>query len=556
MRSRHPLFLILLSFAAVIGCCGCAAEPALPPEGTDALTDTSPTGTVPAETAPGTAPADTKTAETASSETTPSTTSAETTPGTTPAETTPSTSRAETTPATAPVETTPIPEIKEPLPSFDETKIVFSFGAISDVHINVKATKNKGMFTNALNQLLAEAAKKDPNGLRGLTVAGDMVSNLSKGDKSANSEITRFATILSEYKNKSLGTNVLVAVGNHDTRSTLTFQPSLKETYLGADYYAMDVDSNLEKGYRHSVLFGYHFLVVEPASYGYGTPFAADVLTWIDNTLADITAKDPSSYVFVVTHPTIADTTYGSEVDFEPGHSRWRTENLGAVLEKYPQVIVFTGHTHTPVFDERSIMQTAFTAVNCGSTADTAFELDKYDNMVNDKTQLAVPNGEVSTGLLVQIDEGGNVRITRMLFSEKKEIKTAWELPAPQADGSHLTLYRRAEREAANTAPSLSGPLTLTAGEGHTLTLSLPAGTDDDFVHHYEIQIVDTATGKTAKTVLALSDFYARATAADMLKTFTYSIPMEKAGSYRVLVKAVDSWDAVSGTVSGEITLP
>ncbi|MBQ7170778.1 MAG: metallophosphoesterase [Clostridia bacterium] len=502
MKHKHPLFFILLSFAAMIGCCGCAADPALPPEETGALTET-----------PSTAPAE-----------------------------------------TAPEETAPAE--KEPLPSFDETKIVFSFGAISDVHISVSATKNKGMFTNALNQLLAEAAKSDPNGLRGLVVAGDMVSNTSKGDKSANLEISRFATILSDYKAKSLGTNVLVAVGNHDTRSTLTFQPSLKETYLGADYYAMDVDSDLEKGYRHSVLFGYHFLIVEPASYGYGTPFAAEVLTWIDHTLADLTAKDPSSYVFVVTHPTIADTTYGSEADHEPGHSRWRTENLGAVLEKYPQVIVFTGHTHTPVFDERSIMQTAFTAVNCGSTSNTAFELEKYDNMENDKTQLAVPNGDVSTGLLVQIDEGGNVRITRLLFSEKKEIKTAWELPAPQADGSHLTLYRRAEREAANAAPSLSGPLTLTAGDGHTLTLSLPAGTDDDFVHHYEMQVVDTATGKTEKTVLAVSDFYARATAAEMQKTFTYSITMDKAGSYRVLVKAVDSWDAVSGTVSAEITLP
>ena len=503
MRSKRPLLFILLSFAATLGCCGCAAGPALPPEGTGALTEAAPTASVPAETAP------------------------------------------ETVPATEPA----------PLPRFDETKIVFSFGAVSDVHINVKATKNKGMFTNALNRLLAEAAEKDPNGLRGLVVAGDMVTNLSKGDKSANSEISRFAAILSDYKTKPLGTNVLVAVGNHDTRSALTRQPALKETYLGAEYYAMDVDSNLEKGYRHSVLSGYHFLIVEPASYGYGTPFDADVLAWLDKTLADLTAKDPSSYVFVVTHPTVADTTYGSEADFEKGHSRWRTENLGAVLAKYPQVIVFTGHTHTPVFDERSIMQTSFTAVNCGSTADTAFELEKYDNMANDKTQLPVSNGDVSTGLLVQIDGGGNVRITRLLFSEKKEIKTAWELPAPQADGSHLTLYTRAAREAANAAPSLPGPLTLTAGEDRTVSLSLPAGTDDDFVHHYKITVEDAATGKTVKTVLALSDFYARATAAEMQKTFTYSIKLDKAGSYRILVGAVDSWDAESGAVSADVTV-
>ena len=157
--------------------------------------------------------------------------------------------------------------------------------------------------------------------------------------------------------------------------------------------------------------------------------------------------------------------------------------------------------------------------------------------------------------LLVQIDGGGNVRITRLLFSEKKEIKTAWELPAPQADGSHLTLYTRAAREAANAAPSLPGPLTLTAGEDRTVSLSLPAGTDDDFVHHYKITVEDAATGKTVKTVLALSDFYARATAAEMQKTFTYSIKLDKAGSYRILVGAVDSWDAESGAVSADVTV-
>ncbi|MBE6641378.1 MAG: hypothetical protein E7619_07310 [Ruminococcaceae bacterium] len=436
---------------------------------------------------------------------------------------------------------------------FDEDSIVLSFGAISDVHVAVSPQVNKSKFTTALNTLLDFAKADDADGLDAVVIAGDMISNNSKGDKTANLEMTAFAKIVKDFANSSFGSNVLVAVGNHDTRSELSKLPSIRDTYLGEEYFAMDVENDLAKGYRHAVINDYHFIIAEPLTSPYGE-FDEDVLDWIDKTLAEITAADPDRYVFFVTHPTVANTVYGSEDDFEPGHNRWRSTNLGAVLEKYPQVISFSGHTHSPIFDERCIMQTGFTAVNTGSTANTAFELDKYENMV-ENTLPVMDNADVSTGLMVQADANGNVKITRIMFSQNAEIKEAWYLEHPQTDGAHLETYTRDRREDENKAPALEGEITVKVESGK-VKLSFPAGTDDDFVHHYTFTVKD-ASGKQVKEIFALTDFFCVTDASKMLKTFTYDIALGK-GSYTVDIKAVDCWDAESGTISAsfEVTEP
>ncbi|MBE6641330.1 MAG: metallophosphoesterase [Ruminococcaceae bacterium] len=446
---------------------------------------------------------------------------------------------------------TDIPDIEDPDDgeqndkTFDEENIVLSFGAISDVHIEMGEAAHKANFTKALNILLDFAEAKDEDGLDAVVVAGDMISNNSKNEEHAHKEINRFSIIVKEFANSSFGTNVLVTVGNHDSRSELSKLPSLYNTYLGAEYFAMDVENDLAKGYRHAVINDYHFIIAEPLVSPYGE-FDEDVLEWIDETLAKITAENPDQYVFFVTHPTVANTVYGSEDDFEPGHNRWRSLNLGPVLKKYPQVVTFSGHTHSPIFDERCIMQTEFTAVNTGSTANTAFELDKYENMV-ENTLPVMDNSDVSTGLMVQADANGNVKITRIMFSQNAEIKEAWYLEAPNTEGSHLEKYTRDGREAANEAPVLTGTVTAEAGDG-TVNISFPAGTDDDFVHHYTFTVKD-ASGEEVKKIHALTDFFCVTDASKMLKTFTYDIALGK-GSYTVDIKAVDCWDAESGVIS------
>ena len=50
------------------------------------------------------------------------------------------------------------------------------------------------------------------------------------------------------------------------------------------------------------------------------------------------------------------------------------------LMNKYPQAVTFSGHLHFPINDERSIMQTNFTAIGCGSVSYMAIE-DEYNNV-------------------------------------------------------------------------------------------------------------------------------------------------------------------------------
>ena len=81
------------------------------------------------------------------------------------------------------------------------------------------------------------------------------------------------------------------------------------------------------------------------------------------NLEAAVAASKPGQPVFVITHVPPTATTSGS------GLVSRGNNNLRSLLNKYPQVITLSGHTHNRLIDERSIWQGEFTAVNLGSLA-------------------------------------------------------------------------------------------------------------------------------------------------------------------------------------------
>lgn len=81
------------------------------------------------------------------------------------------------------------------------------------------------------------------------------------------------------------------------------------------------------------------------------------------NLEAAVAASKPGQPVFVITHVPPTATTGGSGLrDRGKG-------TLRSLLNKYPQVIALSGHTHSRLIDERSIWQGEFTAVNLGTLA-------------------------------------------------------------------------------------------------------------------------------------------------------------------------------------------
>ena len=244
-------------------------------------------------------------------------------------------------------------------------------------------------------------------------------------------------------------------------------------------------------------------------------------------------------------------TVYGS--DLLTSGIYWYTKDLDAVLDKYPQVVTFGGHLHFPLNDERSIMQTEFTSLGCGSVQYMAIENGGYDNMasattMNDKNQ-------VSSGYLVQVDGDGNVRFVRMDFQNGTTIKEPFVIETPKADGSHLEKYSK-NRADKNAAPELSkDAITITdnsddnAADNLDVAVKFLAGTDDDLIHHYVLEVKEK--GEVVESHKILTDYYRHGKVSDMKAEYdvrmTYGF--SRGVSYDICLTAYDSWGAASATV-------
>ena len=254
--------------------------------------------------------------------------------------------------------------------------------------------------------------------------------------------------------------------------------------------------------------------------------FDKKTVEWLDTTLSKITKENPNEYVFVFTHSMISDTCYGSNYKgavYGGSDSYWYTDDLTDVMNKYPQAVTFSGHLHFPINDERSIMQTNFTAIGCGSVSYMAIE-NEYNNVSGAKT---TDSAQISAGHLVQVDKNGNVKITRLDFTDRTTFKTPWIIETPNSENTHLNKYTAARGTDGNSAPVMDGKAQVnTSKVGSLLSASLTfeTGKDDDLIHHYKITVKDADSDRTVKRFTYLSDFYKYATPDKMSKEMTISL--------------------------------
>ena len=432
---------------------------------------------------------------------------------------------------------------------FNENKIAFSFAAISDIHIgNDNAGRDKNFFKNALTQI-------KEFGVDAILAVGDLINAGGYGGKFE--QIYDYKDVYeSVFDPKE--TPMIFAVGNHDvhwSENSKIYADKLN-SMLGADYFLKDVDTDIlsSEGNRHCVVNGYHIITLLPVTYTQ-VSYTQATKDWLDRTLAQITSENPNAYVMILTHPMIYDTIYGSTLGRDPGTTlkdMWVTSDLTEILSKYNQVITFGGHLHFPLNDPRTIMQTDFTSVGCGSVSYMAIEDGNYENMASVTTML--DKYEFSQGLICQIDKNGNMRLNRMDFYNKTTIDTPWEISRPTADGSHLTAYGKDRGYPENNpAPILSKHIQAIISEpdeegNRNVTIEFGAAKDDTFAHHYTMEF--KKAGEAVKTYNILSDFYRVKTPSEMKSILICNLGALSPDDYEVILTAYDSWGAASQPVS------
>ena len=150
-----------------------------------------------------------------------------------------------------------------------------------------------------------------------------------------------------------------------------------------------------------------------------GCNFGEEKVRWLSSCLRQA-AGERRKPVFVFQHPHLSDTVYGS--------INWGDDAPIAALAEYPGVVDFSGHSHAPVNDPRSIHQRLFTSAGTGSLS--YFELDEFDFVHG-----TVPpeHEECAQFLVVEAAADGAVLIkpfdilSGKFFHDGWAIKTPWE---------------------------------------------------------------------------------------------------------------------------------
>ena len=447
---------------------------------------------------------------------------------------------------------------------FDENNIVFSFASLSDVHFtsvgDYKYNREKN--DKAYNYLLAEAAKLDADGLDAIGVAGDITNTGTSG------QVGYLKEALQKLESTSVGKNYFMTTGNHDVWYPESYyradsEATLENLYknLGDEYFP-DVEKDLTRGgYRHIVLDGVHMIFMEPTDYGYGPdgsntknpifcPFKQGAIDWLDETLEEITTENPNDFVFIYTHPMMYDTVYGSQpenYENEVETSRWTTKSLAPVLEKYPQAVSFSGHSHFPINDDRSVWQGDYTAFGCGSVVSVGTEYGAI------KPYNYTP--EASSGWLIQLDGNGNMRATRLNFAKEEHYGAPIEISHPMAEKSHLEKYNFENRKEENKAPTLLGELSVQRSEDSLTSakLTIPAGVDDSFVHHYLVKVEDALTGALISENKYVTDYSVHSNPTETMTTPYECYITVNAEECKVTTYAVDCWGVKSGALTTTI---
>ncbi|MBQ2724529.1 MAG: metallophosphoesterase [Clostridia bacterium] len=261
-----------------------------------------------------------------------------------------------TPPETEPQETKPAPVELDPLPAADALaamsdeeyfgsyfRPVIRFVAASDVHIDDSNSEAEDeRLANLYKTAYAYSdAHESYKALDAVFFAGDFTNY------GTLSSMKKFAKIVA--KNDQDYTITRVSLGNHEfyNGDVTTTVPNLKEA-LGYE----DDDT-------HVVIEGYHFIMV--SADGEGNGYSAEKQTWLAKELEAAAADDPTGKkpIFVFQHHHITNTVLGS--------INWGVTDLTDILKKYPQVVDFSGHSHFPMNDPRSVWQGDFTALGTGT---------------------------------------------------------------------------------------------------------------------------------------------------------------------------------------------
>ncbi|MGW7413766.1 metallophosphoesterase [Streptomyces sp. NPDC054863] len=410
---------------------------------------------------------------------------------------------------------------------------------MSDVHIG-NHEKNDKKYESFFDTIGSIFPKPDA-----ILSNGDMINDNGDG-KGPDHRIV--ADIFQQnLKRKGMtGTRLLLSHGNHDD--------SLAQ--IRANYpRAWFPDSG--GGYYESEINGLHLLTLNTETYN----SSAQQQSWLKKRLAALTAKSPNTPVLVQGHRPAPNTVMDGQQTSNP--------QLTEDLKPFPQAVLFSGHSHLNLNDDRSVHQQDFTAVNDGSMSYVEMEhgyqaitetglADRFESptaqalfveVYRDRTEIARVNmaadkHDIYTGGKWSADWQPPYASAGTLSGRTWTVRLKGRTPQEIKDGFTYTSAHRNK-----VAPVFTGrrPLSAVRDAKGNAVLRVTQAHDDQMVHHYRVEVTDRATGAKAVSSKVHAEYYyaPRPNALDI------PVPAAPAGtSYLAKVVAVDAYGNASKEVS------
>lgn len=377
------------------------------------------------------------------------------------------------------------------------------FAVISDTHFGnnwdegplVKVPK-------AINNILSHSPRVDA-----IFICGDLT------DWGTPAQFDLFKSVFDNPAIVPADLPVYVMMGNHDNYADNALQ----------NYLVLD-----QPYHRLVDIKGYPFITTSMNGGGWDD-YAPEEIEALGENLRIASEKYPGKPIFVFTHVPPMNTVYGTC----EGEGGWGSNVLTSTLSKYPQTVVFGGHSHFPLADPRSIHQGVFTTINDGSTTYSEIE----PGVVNEGIH-PYRAGFVTEGCIVNVDKDMNVEIERWDTYRNEEILPRWNVKAPH-DGSQF-VYTNARTGGSAPKWNAGSRVVVSDVKGETCVVTFPQAVDDENVHHYEVEIIDAESGEVKSQGGIFSSFYLNSETPAELSMTMNRVP--SGATLIARVRALDSY--------------
>lgn len=388
---------------------------------------------------------------------------------------------------------------------------VLRFMAASDTHVKAANDTQSRRLQKAIKMSYAIAdANKHYNKLDGILIAGDTT------DDGLQSQRCAFKAAVDSV-----------------IKPETQFMPLLAQAHDGGTYDSESLEyfkmlHDVDATDNHYVLNGYHFITISRSN-ELGVRYADYQREWLKAQLEEAVADDPNRPIFVSHHEHVDNTVYGSS-DFEG----WDDEFFKDIFLEYPQIVHFSGHSHYPLSDPRSIWQDEFTAIGTGALY--------YVELTVEDVRTVHPKGykdEVQFWV-VEVDANHRLRLIGIDLTEEKVLcEYILENPADLANREY-TPEKQAARSTAPVFEDAKVDVNKSFGK-LSLTFDSAKSTDGMPVVLYRV-IVNNADGKEVYNDWLLPEYYS----ATVAETNTVNLNTLLKGDYTAKIIAETAYGVQS----------